>query len=386
MQERLSWNWIEDLSKKIPIPYPILWLIVGSIIFVIYLIFMFGNIDEDFYWDFYYSIDLSFLCILIIYLLIGNQYLINKMRINFLELQFISGSEKYTCELNDQLENNFTKSKIFYFILLIVMCAPIIIDLGRVYVLKENILFSNNILNYYNYSIFFLVLYLLATILWIIINVSLMFNQIERDPYINFIKIDLFNVDKIGGLGQIRDFTLELLLYYSIGISLTILSYIDPTEFKTVFYEIMFLIFLLLAGVIPLVVGLESIQKIFRNKMEEEIASINEEYQKQYKILAEIISNNGKTNNEDLDFVSKSIEWLHKERAEREKVLIDNGNKYSFTARIATLTSLILPLLTLFEKLHSYGITKMLLNAYNLTYENATMASLFLQLLHYLRT
>jgi hypothetical protein len=134
-----------------------------------------------------------------------------------------------------------------------------------------------------------------------------------------------------------------------------------------------------------LIEGLQSVQRLFWDKINDEISGINEEYQKLYRRYVEIVSKDYLEKNEaNLQFILRSMEFFHKERADREHILNDNERRYSLTILITGLTSLILPLMTLFEKLNDYGLIKMVLDAFNLSIDTTAAFSLPLQLIiHY---
>jgi hypothetical protein len=208
--------------------------------------------------------------------------------------------------------------------------------------------------------------------------------RIEKNPYRNSMKIDIFSADKMGGLSHLRNFIIKLIIYYSAGISLTIISYIDPRGLGVAIYEILFYIALLLAGLIILIGGLQSVQRLFWSKINDEINGINEEYQKLYRRYVEIVSKDYVEKDEaNRQFILRSMEFFHKERTDREQILSDNRSRYSLTILIAALTSLLLPLLTLFEKLNDYGLTKMVLDSFNISIDNAATISLLRQLIIY---
>lgn len=388
MPEELNWNWMEGIFRRIPIPYPIVSVTFGFTIFLVYLVFMFSNKIEDFQWGFYSGVQVLSFCVLISYLLMGIQYICNEMRSAFQRLEFIPGSEKYTVKPCDQLKERLGESRSFLLTLMIIIFPPIIIAY------MDPAIFSCSgssfcdyalYLTFFNYWMYFFSIYLQAYILWIILNFSLTLIRLEKNSYRSSIRIDAFSADKIGGLGYLRNFILKIIIYYSVGISLTIISYVDPSGFGVVSYEILFYIVLLLVGLIILIEGLQSVQRLFRDKINDEIRGINEEYQKLYRRSAEIVSKDYLEKNEaNLQFILRSMEFFHKERADREQILNDNESRYNLTILITGVISLILPLLTLFEKLNGYGLIKMVLDAFNISIDTAAAFSLLLQLIiHY---
>lgn len=366
MNEQLRWNWIEGVFNRIPIAYPILSLIVAILIFFIYFIFIIKI------WGLHYNIFLPviFLSAFIAYMLAGNQYIIDKMRYTFKELKYIPNKEKCGEELCRILEENLVKPNSFYLLMFIVISLFILKDFLEVYILEsatyEERFFSNQIFNVYNYIIFFFSLYLLTNMIWIVLNVTSIIRIMAKEPYEGVIKIDLFNADKVGGLGQIRKFIIYMTIYYSTGISLAVLAYINPSGFRMVYFEIACLILLLTAGIIILISGLQELQKLFQRKVYKELIEINEKYQELYGQLIKIGSDEKNEKNEnELEFISTSMELLKKERSERESLLEDNARKYNLAAVFAAFNSFAMVLISLYEKLNNFGIIKFILSAFN---------------------
>jgi len=381
---RPEWNFLEGIFNRIPLAYPIISLIIALLIFLIYSIFMFVIKIEDFQYDPYFCLQVLFSSAFIAYLIGCNQYIINKIRHSVQKLEFIPGKEKYGAVLYDLLEKNFTKSKRYYILIFAVILPFILKDLLEIYILKsatyEECFFSDPFFNVYNYSIFFFSLYLLTNTVWIILNISKILCIAAREPYASIIKLDIFCPDKIGGLGEMRSFIINIIIYYSIGISLAVLAYVDPSGFRTVLFEVAFLILLLAAGLVILISGLQELQKLFRKRVEQELTQIN----KKYRILCErlvdlaSVESNGK-NNDELKFIITAMEFIDKERIKRETLLEDNGKRYSITATFAAIYSFALVLFTLYEKLNNFKIIDLLLNIFSLTFD--ILVSLYLKLI-----
>jgi len=196
---------------------------------------------------------------------------------------------------------------------------------------------------------------LLTNTVWIILNISWILGIAAKEPYDSIIKLDLFCPDKIGGLGEIRSFIINIIIYYSIGISLAILAYVDPSGFTMVLFEVAFLILLLAAGLVILISGLQELQKLFRKRVEQELTQINKKYRILYERLVDLASveNNGKSNDE-LKFIITAMEFIDKERIKRETLLEDNSKRYSIIATFAAIYSFALVLFTLYEKLNNF--------------------------------
>ena len=359
MPDKHNHNRIDWLVGKVPISHAILSLIFGIASLFIYLIFIPRdefNIPE---YNFNYLLQILFFCTTITYLLIGNQYIIKQAKKLFQAIEFIGENDDRTSIIYSQFEASLFKSKKFLIVLAVVSLPELIVSYS-----SPSSSFHSLAFDIYNNIMFFLMLYLLASILWTILNISTMLAHLARDSCKRTIKIDLFNSDKIGGLGPIRDFLIKLILYYSLGISLAILSYNDPTGYSSVKFEILFFLLLLLAGIALLVSGLEHLQKIFRGRMIEELDYLNKRYQSQYEKLTEGISEN---NEDEWQSSGRLMDVLHKERSERERILDDNTKNYSYSAVFAALISIIFPLFTLFEKLNGYGLSIIILKAFNIT-------------------
>lgn len=375
---------MECMFKWIPVPYPVLSLLVGGAVAITYILFI--TRIEGLAWDDYFALQVTFLSALIAYLLSMDQYILNELKTTIQRLEFSPAGKSCPAELHSHLEKNF-KSRQFFFLLGIMVLPPIIIDLLRVYVMQsvpyEEIFFSNPVFNLYNYLTTLLAYYLLAHLFWIMANTRWILDKVAESPYRDLIKIDLFHADRIGGLGHIKDFIMKLNIYFSIGISLAILAYIDmPTGFSlVVIYDVAILILFLLAGFVLLFSALDSLKEIFKKRMNEEIYRIDEKHREGLFKLFDISSGEGKEKENELKFLSDSVEMFHKERDERIKVLQDFETRYNLKPAISAFISFIMPLLALYDKINGYGITKMLIGAFSPAADGSTMASLWLQIL-----
>lgn len=375
---------MECIFKRIPIPPPVLSLLVGGVVAISYILFI--TRVEGLAWNDYFGLQVTFLSALIAYLLAMNMHILNNLKIIIQRLEFSPAGESCPSDLYSHLEKNF-KSRQFFFLLGIVILPHIVIDLLRVYVIQsvpyEEIFFSSVVFNLYNYLITFLAYYLLAYLFWIMINTKWILDKLAESPYRDLIKIDLFHADRIGGLGRIKDFIIRLNIYFSIGISLAILAYIDrPTGFSlVVIYDVAILILFLLAGFVLLFSALDSLKEIFKNRMNEEIDRIDEKHQEGLYKLFKISSGEDKEKGNELKFLSDSVEMFHKERDERIKVLQDFETRYNLKPAISAFISFVIPLLALYEKINGFGITKILIDAFSPAADGSTLASLWLQIL-----
>ena len=352
-----EYNWIEKLFKKIPIPYPVVSLIFASII---YLIFKFFSYKVVFFpWDFFHQLSVMTLSIQIAFQLAGIQYLLNNMKGTFRDLKWSPKNGESIVDLYVSFENRFCKSHWFYVIVMSVIIPKIIIELIRIlgggrtyYIVNKTMLYL--LLDIYNSFVVYLMLFLLATILWIIYNISWFLNEIGSDPYRNLVEIDIFSIDKIGGLKALRSLVLKVLTIYFISITLAIIYYISPSSIIS--YTTFFFIVLLLVGISFFLMGIRTIRKLLRDKVEDEINKINERYQREHQKLMDIISEgNYKDKLEELNWVKSTMETL---RIERERML--QLYKYSKGYDLKTITqfvvSIIPPLLAFLDKLFNFGL------------------------------
>jgi hypothetical protein len=190
--------------------------------------------------------------------------------------------------LYDELKHRFSSSYWYYLLVAGVIVPFIIIKVldilgeGVAFYIVEPTVWSF-LLDIYDILIRYLMLFLLAIILWIIFNIAWMINKIGKDPYRRTIKIDILCVDKIGGLKPLRDLILKTDSFYFVCITLAIIFYVSP--FSIISYESYFLILLLIVGVSFFIIGIRTIRKVLKGRIEEEINKINERYQRHHQRL-----------------------------------------------------------------------------------------------------
>ena len=357
MLDEYSWVWIERLFKKIPVPYPIVSLIVGGIIFSIYWLF---SIKVAFFpWEKFHILEVAALSILIALQLAGIQYILNDMKKTFRELKLYPEIGTSFDDLYVKLKHRFSISYWYYLLVASVIVPFIIIKV--LYILKGGVTFYivdptiwGFLLDIYNNVISYLMLFLLAIILWIISNIAWIFNEMKKNPYRRFIKIDIFSLDRIGGLKQLRNFILKIITFYFVCITLAIISYISP--FSILSFESFFLIILLLVGIGFFILGLGTIRKLLKGRIEDEINKINKIYEKYHQRLMDIVlEGNYKEKGEELNLVSTILETLYVER-ERMQKFYGNYRKYDYIAIIEFVISFILPLVIFLQKLFHFDI------------------------------
>lgn len=353
--EEYSWIWVEKIFKKIPVPYPIASLLIAG---VIYSIFWFFSTKVVFFpWEFYHSFTASTLSILIAFQLAGIQYLLNNMEKTFKELSSYPKNKTSIDSLYVKLKHRFSRSYWYYVTVAAIITPFVINDLTRI-LHDGNTFYAAEptrwsfLLDIYNYATGYFMFFLLAIFLWIILNIILTLNEMRSDPYRYLIKIDIFNVDGIGGLGPLRDLISKVLIFYFICITLAIISYISP--FSIFSYESIFLIILLFIGVVFFLTAVGTIRKLLRGRIEDEINKINERYQLEHQKFMELVSK-GNYNGEELNLVSTALETLYTER-ERMLQLYGNARGYDLKTIVQFSSVFILSLIAFVEKLLQFGL------------------------------
>ena len=137
-------------------------------------------------------------------------------------------------DLKNRLEERLTKSRSFYLIVFLVMVpyfaiSPIRGEFYLFSIYEETLTIWSILLDVFNNTIALLVLYSMAMVLWIILNISWALNEVESSAHHHIIKIDLFDVDKVGGLKPIRNLILKLVVYQFIAISMASFSFVTAT-------------------------------------------------------------------------------------------------------------------------------------------------------------
>ncbi len=354
-KEEECWVWVEKVFKKIPIPYPVASLLIAG---VIYSIFWFFSTKVVFFpWEFYHSFAASTLGILIAFQLTGIQYSLNIMKKTFRELSSDSKNKADIDSLYVKLRYRFSRSYWYYVIVAAIIFPFVIIDLMRIlqysspfYAVEPTI--WSFLLDIYNYATGYLIYFLLAIFLWIILNIILTLNEMRSDPYEYLIKIDIFNMDGMGGLRQLKDLILRVLTIYFICITLAIISYISP--FSIFSFESIFLMILLLVGVVFFFTGVGTIRKLLRGRIEDEIKKINERYQLEHQKLIKLISE-GNYKGEELNLVSTALQTLYIER-DRMLQLYGSARGYDLKTIIQFSSAFVLSLIAFVEKIFQFGL------------------------------
>jgi hypothetical protein len=341
-------TWLDGLFIRAGIPYPVLFLFFGFLIFIAYLFL--GRMLE---WEWPSDDKISFMQtgFLIAYQLSGIQYLLDNFRKILSDLGLLSS------DIDDDfctaVVSRFT-GKLWYFILLGVVILPFYLAdwISSDYTLKENYTLMEQFmpaylqdpsfwigaLDIYQDLVGFLTLFLLGHILWVIFNIV----WALRSASLNIIGLSsdasIFSIHM--KLRPIKNSLLGILFYYFICISLLILN----LGLAGYLFEKVTLLALLLAGLIFFFVGYQSLNEIVKHQIDFEMDQINMKSMEYTKKLLAIDSNGDyDLKIQETNFISSMLEVLQKQRASLREA---NIKVYDLRSIISIIGAFILPILT----------------------------------------
>jgi len=101
-------------------------------------------------------------------------------------------------------------------------------------------------------------------------------------------------------------------------------------------------------GVVLFVAGLEAVQRIINCRVENELDILNKKRNEQHQALVNIVSSGSAEKAKDIENASKILDIIHKER---ESLLQVSRRAYDIATLSLFISSFLIPLLTLLEKL-----------------------------------
>jgi len=203
----------------------------------------------------------------------------------------------------------------------------------------------------------YFMLFLLIVILWIMIKLTLIENDLNKKKYT--VTIDIFDSHEIEELKHLRSYVLSILSNYIIVISLFIISDINFFEFpsdkllvdkiKTLIgfhpFESIMVILMLLIGIILFITTQKMIQKIIDKSATLELAKINRIYREINDKVCECSSNKKNDNNlNELEEDRIILDILEKEETRIRQI---KGRKFDTQLLITILATLIIPIISL---------------------------------------
>jgi ABC-type multidrug transport system fused ATPase/permease subunit len=372
-------NWVERICNAIHIPYPLLSLIIGCLV---YIIFYFFNTNIDFLapqWDVQHRINILVKCLTISIQFSGIMYLTNKMKMIFSNLDALESGADNNCL--SELKKRIAGSLWYYVVLVIVIVPFYIIDLFRgldggiaqyyyqhylpCYFLKDSLF--NLTFDVFNFIIAFMILFMLSTALWIMIALARILNEFSENASFRDLRKYITEIEMT--LKAIRRSLVNALAYYFVLISISIPSSTDfissvasiafsesPMDlsikktFETQAYtfENVFMIILLLVGIAFFVIGINSLKDIFNSQYQMAMSIINIKSHDYLQKLEELQPYGSPDNDlERLNYISSMLDELQKQR-ERLMQTISPG--YSLSTIGTFVTAFLIPLLTIIDK------------------------------------
>jgi flagellar biogenesis protein FliO len=196
-------------------------------------------------------------------------------------------------------------------------------------------------------------LYLLVILLWIMINIVWLLQDMGSPEFQPYIRLDILAVDGVGGLKSLQDITVKTLFLYFICITLAIISDVSPFTFLS--FESFFRIILLIAGLGVFIFMIHIVRRIVRGRIETEIDKIDAGYRVQQDRLIEI--SHGKDsdmNLEALNPVKASLDAIHTQR-QRMLDLYVQCKGYDAVTLVKFSSSFILSLIAFIQKVWEFA-------------------------------
>jgi hypothetical protein len=194
----------------------------------------------------------------------------------------------------------------------------------------------------YNRGLYVVIFYLLALILWILINISWSITDLERMQYKEVLRVNIINPDKFSELNQYKNLTLKGFTFLFLCISLT--AFTDPSLLvnKEISYLNATLVILLLIGLSASLISIITIGKIHKHKLMQELRRLNEMYGAQYEELMDGVSNgvHGRYSI-DLSALTAAMKALHDEK---ERIISKNRSGYDLKTIGTFIASILLPI------------------------------------------
>lgn len=351
--------WIETAIQKAPLPSQLIYLVVGFIVYSLYLFFnkMIGiselNISS--------KIIIASMSIMIPYMLWLIQYLLNTMRkISLYWDELFSDLENHTY-IGDM--SRLTQSYWYYILIFSIIVPFYLMDwiapneqkfVGFNYTLSFFEQFIKLYFPIYSlpgyhttwailYDIYtqilgFLALLFLSIILWIMLNISWILSDRSRANRNDLLNSCVYMQMK---MLIIKNEILNILLLYFICISLAIISYFNPTVFFS--KETYLLLMLLLIGIFFFFFGLTAMQNILKERVIYELNEINKKEQEQRQRFRSAIASSIKGENDEVNSISKIFDVLWKQR---EQLMQLKTNLYDNRSNIKFIFSILLPFLS----------------------------------------
>lgn len=337
------WNWLEAVIDRIPANYLLVSYLLFILLFSIYYLFSWRVFW--FQWHIHHALQSLAQCLLIAYLINGLIYLSEKTRGTFKYIDLLNGNLKN--EYFARIEARVTGARGYHLLLLLSVVASFIVISWGQWPYHQREPYNNWAwgLDIYNYLLSFLILALLTELIWLIANIVWSTNEIGCVSVAFSMAGDVFRISM--KLRPLRNFFLIFIIYYFIALALVIYTYVSPTGEMS--YEPVYFGVLLGIGGVLFVAGLEAVQRIINCRVENELDILDKKRDEQYKLLAKATSSgNSSGKAEEIEYISKVLDIFQKER---EIILQINRRAYDVASVSLFISSFLIPLITLLEKL-----------------------------------
>jgi hypothetical protein len=284
--------------------------------------------------------------------LIGIPWFLVRMKETFLNPmsnQNLPAKEFYNLLLNRLCDRiPFVATLVFVLLPFVALEIQRILNLGttQFYAYEHTVIAL--FLDIFNIATSYLLLYLFAIILWMLLVVGWTLNDAQGDW--EKVPVDILAPDGVGGLGSVQALVRSLITYYFIIVTLLIISYLHPTQIWS--YEALIVILLLIAGILFFFIGLSSIRNLARGRIAEEIGALNNRIHTRYNRFKEIVSGEDETNTEMLKKEQSILDTCFTER-NRLMTLYNKNQAFDVRTIAQSVASVILPLLAFIGQLSS---------------------------------
>jgi hypothetical protein len=335
--------WFEKILKGIPIFYPITSIVIGAIIWLIFLVL--GN-KMGLVWDNETHISIALMGIIVAFQLISVQYLSNKWRNILEEIHKLYSDQNGNNIIN--IKQMPHKSFWYYAMMLAVILPFYLIDwISPSYTLAEYFLeyYSDDPSNWsllfdiYRDLVGLLVLFIFFNIIWILTNMAWTIRSVGTQSHGLKMNANIFAANYI--LGAIRDLLLKMVAFYFICVSLIIASYVDFSEH---IYETIYLMLFLAMGLVFFLVGSEAVNSLMKGQIALVSDNINEKIQEYLEKLLSIESDGDPSQKiQETNFISNMLDVLQKQR---ESLAKESARVYDLRSVFSFMCVFFLPIIT----------------------------------------
>jgi len=331
---------VERLLKKVPLPYYLTSL--AAAIFVFLAFELFSEYHPFLQMDLYHRIQTCAAGILVAYQPAGACYFLNRMRA---ELKYLLPFDGYGVSIEG-------RGRKYLLIVGSITLSYVVIQMLNIFT-GRNISFyvaqpglSGLLLDIFNQAVNIFNFFMLSVIFWMYVNIFWSLRKISSEQQRqDLIHVDLFDMDRIGGLSQIREFILRYSVFYFVALVFSILSFVDPVmiPFVILSYENIIIIILLFFGIYLFISSLNALDKILISKIKSEIEINRQEDETLKRVL-----HGDKSAKKEQKMESLIMFYLN--RHEISWLLSQNASIWNFTSRATVLVAPLANLVTLILK------------------------------------